>query len=119
MNVQQERGIEIVPYDSSWPAAFETEAARLRSALWGVALRIEHHGSTAIPGLSAKPIIDIQVSVATLQPAATYRDGLQAQGYVHVPHADDARCPFFHRRRCSERISASAALERAASVTFG
>ena len=80
----QEHGIDIVPYDPSWPVAFETEAGRLRSALRGLALRIEHHGSTAIPGLSAKPIIDIQVSVAALQPAATYGDGLQALGYVHV-----------------------------------
>jgi len=37
------------------------------------------------------------VSVAALQPSATYADGLQALGYVHVPHADDVRCPFFHR----------------------
>ena len=95
--LDQEHGIDIVPYDPSWPVAFETEATRLRSGLRGLALRIEHHGSTAIPGLSAKPIIDIQVSLAALQPAATYGDGLRRLGYVHVPHADDARCPFFHR----------------------
>ncbi len=93
----QQHGIEIVPYDPHWPVAFEIEATRLWSALQGLALRIDHHGSTAIPGLSAKPIIDIQVSVAVLQPAATYGDCLQALGYVHVPHADDAVCPFFHR----------------------
>ena len=62
-------------------------------------MRIDHNGSTAVPGLAAKPVIDIQVSVAALQPMAPYRDRLQAIGYVHVPHADDACCPFFHRPR--------------------
>ena len=60
---EQEHGIAIVPYDPSWPVAFDTEAERLWSALRGLALRIAHHGSTAIPGLSAKPIIDIQVAL--------------------------------------------------------
>ena len=68
----QENRIEIVAYDTGWPAAFEAEAARLRAALQGLALRIDHHGSTAIPGLGAKPIIDIQISVATLQPLSMY-----------------------------------------------
>jgi GrpB-like predicted nucleotidyltransferase (UPF0157 family) len=89
--------IEIVAYDQSWPAAFETEAALLRSALQGVALRIDHHGSTSVPGLGAKPVIDIQVSVASLQPLAAYSDPLEAVGYIHVPHPDDTFCPFFHR----------------------
>lgn len=60
-------------------------------------MRIDHNGSTAIPGLGAKPIIDIQVSVAALQPLAAYGERLRAIGYVHVPHADDSFCPFFHR----------------------
>jgi GrpB-like predicted nucleotidyltransferase (UPF0157 family) len=61
------------------------------------ALRINHCGSTAVPDLDAKPIIDIQVSVARLQPLDAYAAPLAALGYVHVPHADDAVCPFFHR----------------------
>jgi len=89
--------IEIVPYDPGWPVAFDAEAARLRRALSGLALRIDHHGSTAIPGLAAKPVIDIQISVATLQPLTTYGSKLEAAGYVHLPHADDAVCPFFYR----------------------
>jgi GrpB-like predicted nucleotidyltransferase (UPF0157 family) len=89
--------IEIVPYDPDWPSAFQAEAARLRAALKTLALRIDHHGSTAIPGLGAKPIIDIQVSVAALQPLSEYGARLEAIGYVHVPHADDSFCPFFHR----------------------
>lgn len=93
----QESKIEIVPYDPDWPGAFEAEAARLRATLKTLALRIDHHGSTAIPGLSAKPIIDVQVSVAALQPLSAYGAKLEAIGYIHVPHPDDSFCPFFHR----------------------
>lgn len=93
------RQIQIVPYDSAWPRAFEAEAARLRAALRDLALRIDHHGSTSVPALSAKPIIDIQVSVATLQPLSAYGARLDAIGYVHMPHEDDSFCPFFHRPR--------------------
>jgi GrpB-like predicted nucleotidyltransferase (UPF0157 family) len=97
MPTQPTPGIEIVAYDPAWPAAFEVEASRIRRALGTRALRIDHHGSTAVPGLAAKPIIDIQVSVATLQPLTTFGAPLEAIGYTHVPHPDDAFCPFFHR----------------------
>ena len=92
-------GIEVVPYDPGWPDAFEQEALRLRTALGTLALRVDHNGSTSIPGLAAKPVIDIQVSVASLQPLAEYGDRLESIGYVHVPHEDDSFCPFFHRPR--------------------
>jgi len=88
---------DLVPYNANWPALFEAEAARLRTALGSLALRIDHHGSTAVPGLAAKPVIDIQISVAVLQPLDPYRRPLETLGYVHVPHPDDAFCPFFHR----------------------
>jgi GrpB-like predicted nucleotidyltransferase (UPF0157 family) len=93
----QQNTIQIVAYDPDWPAAFAAEAARLRTALGSMALRIDHHGSTAVPGLAAKPIIDIQISVASLQPLSLYGSKLEAIGYVHVPSADDSFCPFFHR----------------------
>src|SRR5262245_44536409 len=87
----------VLPYDSAWPMHFEAERKRLHATLLGLALRIDHHGSTAVPGLAAKPVIDIQISVRTLEPIDTYRVPLQTLGYHHVPHADDAFCPFFHR----------------------
>ncbi len=99
MPVHKKKQLEIVAYDPGWPAAFEAEATRLRRALGALALRIDHNGSTSIPGLGAKPIIDIQVSVATLQPIAAYGAPLRALGYLHVPHPDDSFCPFFHRPR--------------------
>lgn len=89
--------IEIVTYDPDWPQAFAAERDRIAAALGALALRIDHHGSTSVPGLAAKPVIDIQVSVASLEPIASYERGLVGLGYVHVPHPDDAFCPFFHR----------------------
>jgi len=89
--------IDIVPYDPQWPEWFEQERQRIASALGDIAIRVEHNGSTAVPGLTAKPVIDIQISVARLKPLAAYGDPLAGLGYVHVPHEDDAFCPFFHR----------------------
>ncbi len=87
----------IVAYDARWPHEFEAERARIGRALGALALRIDHNGSTAVPGLAAKPIIDIQISVARLDSIATYAERLAPLGYVHMPQEDDAVCPFFHR----------------------
>ena len=91
--------LEIVPYDPRWPGEFAAEAERIRSVLGALALRIDHNGSTSVPGLAAKPIIDIQISVADLVPIDRYRGPLESIGYVHVPHADDSFCPYFHKPR--------------------
>ena len=93
----EDQGLRIVPYDPMWPSAFEDEALRIRNALGSIALRIDHNGSTSVPGLAAKPIIDIQVSVEKLQPIEIFGEPLQSIGYVHFPHSDDSFCPFFHR----------------------
>ena len=89
--------IELVAYDPRWPIDFEAERERLAEALGPLARRIDHHGSTAVPRLAAKPIIDIQISVDRLQPMEPFADPLRAIGYRHVPSADDDVCPFFHR----------------------
>jgi GrpB-like predicted nucleotidyltransferase (UPF0157 family) len=89
--------LQISPYNPRWVLEFEAERDRIAQALGKLACRIDHHGSTAVPGLEAKPIIDIQVSVEHLQPIGAYAEPLAALGYVHMPHADDAFCPFFHR----------------------
>ena len=82
--------IRVVSYDPRWSSLFEAEAVRLRDALGDVAVRIEHIGSTAVPGLAAKPVIDIQISVSALEPEAPYVDPLEELGYgnwrdVHEP----------------------------------
>ena len=59
--------VEIVPYDERWPGEFSAGAARLRRALGGAALRLDHIGSTAVPGLAAKDVIDVQVAVSPLE----------------------------------------------------
>ena len=89
--------LELVPYSPDWPRAFQAERETIAAALGALALRIDHNGSTSVPGLAAKPIIDIQISVQRLHPIEEYARGLARAGYVHVPHADDAFCPFFHR----------------------
>jgi GrpB-like predicted nucleotidyltransferase (UPF0157 family) len=73
--------VELVAYDLAWPALFEAEAARIRRALSEAALSIEHVGSTAVPGLMAKPVIDINLAVADPRDEATYTLALEAEGY--------------------------------------
>lgn len=81
--------IVIVPYDARWPDEFRELAGRLRAALGPVALRIDHVGSTAVPGLDAKPVIDVQVSVASLVPDAPYLEPLRALGFrLHAENPD-------------------------------
>ena len=72
----------IVPYDAEWPILFALLGCALRTELGDVALRIDHIGSTSVPGLDAKPIIDVQVSVATFEPLDAYRGPLESLGYV-------------------------------------
>ena len=60
--------VEIVPYDPGWPVLFAAEAAHLRALLPAVLIgRIEHFGSTAVPGLAAKPIVDMLLEVRTME----------------------------------------------------
>ncbi|NUT54990.1 MAG: GrpB family protein [Thermoleophilia bacterium] len=75
---RERRAIVIADYDPAWPERFAVERARIASALGERALRIEHIGSTSVPGLAAKPIVDILVEVAALEHAA----GLERAGYV-------------------------------------
>lgn len=90
--------VVISEYDANWPVLFEEEAHRLRAAFGSSALRIEHVGSTSIPGLAAKPVIDIQVSVASLAPHGRYREAMAALGYRHVALGEfDLVYPFFHK----------------------
>jgi len=90
--------IHIAPYDPAWPAMFEAEAAKLRQLLGDRAIRVEHVGSTSVPGLAAKPVIDIQVSVATLEPRGLYVGPLASLGYRHLALGEfDLVYPFFQK----------------------
>lgn len=83
--------VEIVPYQTQWPAEFQAIAARLRQALGGLALRIDHIGSTSVPGLSAKDIIDVQITVAALD--EPLRIALTSLGYVQPEGVWRDHCP--------------------------
>lgn len=74
--------IHLAEYDPRWPALFEREAARIRAALGDTAVRLEHTGSTSVPGLAAKPIIDITLIVPDSSDEASYVPQLEAVGYT-------------------------------------
>jgi GrpB-like predicted nucleotidyltransferase (UPF0157 family) len=74
--------IQLAEYDPDWPRLYEHEAARIRGALGPKALRIEHVGSTSVPGLAAKPLVDIVLVVADTRDEDAYVPPLEAAGYV-------------------------------------
>jgi GrpB-like predicted nucleotidyltransferase (UPF0157 family) len=79
--------IVIYDYDPTWPAMFEQERTRLRGVLGSVVITIEHVGSTAVPGLAAKPIIDLLVGVRSLAEARSRCiEPLQGLGYTYLSH---------------------------------
>lgn len=71
----------IVPYDPQWPELFRRESDRIHTALGPRALRIEHAGSTSVPGLAAKPVIDIVLVVADSAEEYRYAPDLESSGY--------------------------------------
>lgn len=75
--------IAVIDYDHTWPVVFETLRARLETALDEVATAIEHVGSTAVPGLAAKPIIDVDVVVRTPSDVPVAIAQLATLGYEH------------------------------------
>lgn len=75
--------VRVVPYQPAWAALFVAEAARLRAALGERVLAIEHVGSTSVPGLAAKPILDLAASVPSLAGAIDLVPDLQRLGYEH------------------------------------
>lgn len=96
---QHKRDIKIVAYRRAWPALFEQEANLLRGALGEKALRIEHIGSTSIPGLAAKPIIDLMVAVASYPRSMGLIPIVEALGYQFKPHDTIPGRLFFAKER--------------------
>jgi GrpB-like predicted nucleotidyltransferase (UPF0157 family) len=81
------RRVQVVPYDEDWPKLFEAEASQIRAALGGRLRVIEHVGSTAVPGLPAKPVIDVAISVESLDDLDL--DALESLGYTYVPKFEE------------------------------
>lgn len=85
----------VADYDPAWPALFAREAERIRSILGDTVVLLEHVGSTSVPGLAAKPIIDILLVVPDPADEAAYVAPLEAHGYTLV-----IREPDWHEHRC-------------------
>lgn len=95
--------IVIQPYSPAWPNRFQEIAANIRYALGDVARRIDHIGSTAVPGLAAKPVIDVQVSVTTLDTIGTLVDALRGAGYIWRADNPDLTKRYFRERPGASR----------------
>lgn len=87
--------VRIVDYDPRWPEMAAGEIVRIEAALGGQAMRIDHVGSTAVPGMAAKPIVDLQVSVAAIGPTERYALPLEDLGYLFAPDQDSPDLHFF------------------------
>ncbi|MBA2609510.1 MAG: GrpB family protein [Actinobacteria bacterium] len=81
--------VDVVTYDPSWPERFVAAERELRAALAFWVIDIEHIGSTAVPGLPAKPVIDIQVGVRSLGDSADIVVAVESLGYEYVPEFED------------------------------
>lgn len=90
--------VVIVDYDPAWPEAFQALRQQLAAVLGNLALTIEHVGSTAVPGLAAKPIIDLDVVVRSIADVPAAIERLAPLGYVHqgdlgIPGREAFRTP--------------------------
>ncbi|NYJ07270.1 GrpB family protein [Petropleomorpha daqingensis] len=74
--------ITVVDYDERWPVRFGEIAERVRAAVGAAALGVEHIGSTSVPGLAAKPIVDVLLTVADVDDEAAYVPALESAGFV-------------------------------------
>ena len=78
----------VVPYDERWPAWFAEVAAQVAGALGPVALEVAHFGSTSVPGLAARPILDVQVAVADIADTDSYVPALAGLGFERFHFAE-------------------------------
>ena len=77
--------VRIVDHDPAWPAQAEEELRRIEGALGEEAVRLEHVGSTAVPSLAAKPILDLLLSVEVIEARERYVEPLERLGYMFIP----------------------------------
>jgi len=89
----------LVPYDDRWPDLFSQLRARLEGALGGHILSVHHVGSTAVPGLVAKPVLDVLIGVSDLQEAVACIPSLATLGFEYGPDDDIAERHWFRGRR--------------------
>ncbi|HEX2202277.1 MAG TPA: GrpB family protein [Longimicrobium sp.] len=100
------RTLRLVPHDPAWPERFAAEAARIRAALGARALAVEHVGSTAVPGLMGKPVLDVGIAVGSEADADACIAPLGALGYAYRgPYGDDPRRRYYVRDEGGVRVA--------------
>jgi GrpB-like predicted nucleotidyltransferase (UPF0157 family) len=113
--------VHVVAYDAAWPAAYAALAARIRDALGGRVLALEHAGSTSVPGLAAKPVIDAVLTVADPADEAAYVPPLEGEGLVlrvREPHWEEHRMLTVPDRSVNLHVFGPGAVEPARMVAF-
>ena len=83
--MKSEDPVELEPYDPHWPAAFKAEAEILIAALHEPSFTVEHVGSTAVPGLGAKPVVDIMLGAPSMASIDSRRVTIESLGYEYRP----------------------------------
>ena len=89
--------VEIVPYDPEWPMEYEKEKTAVEQVFADVGIEVHHIGSTAVPDLAAKPIIDLLVAVESLEDRVGLASRLSELDYVNVPYEGDDKRLFFKK----------------------
>ena len=110
--------IIIVPYAAVWPEHFQELERGIRTALGDIALRIDHIGSPSVPGLAAKPIIDLQVSVASFEPFDSLREPMERIGYIWRADNPDLTKRYFRESCGSPRTHVHVRLQGSWSEQF-
>jgi GrpB-like predicted nucleotidyltransferase (UPF0157 family) len=90
--------VELAPYDEHWPAQFESEKSRIAVVLGASAVAIEHIGSTAVPGMTAKPVIDIQAGFEGKYQPEIWATALAPLGYESLGEAGVPGRWYFRKR---------------------
>jgi GrpB-like predicted nucleotidyltransferase (UPF0157 family) len=119
--VPEAESIEVASSDPRWPEDFKRLARRIRQALGELALEVEHVGSTSVPGLPAKPIVDIDLIVANSADEAAWLPELEAAGFVltvREPWWYEHRCLRFDDPRCNLHVFSPDCAEAARHTIF-
>ena len=87
--MSEEKPVILVEYNDEWPMLFEEEKARLLNHGGELVVEIEHIGSTSVPGLTAKPIVDILLGVRKLDDAVELIESFSLMGYKYAPQHED------------------------------
>ena len=95
--------VEIIDYDPRWPSRFEQEAERVRNALAESVVELEHMGSTAVPGLAGKPVVDISVGLRALELSAEQLAAMEGLGYEYLGENGLPGRLFFRRDEAGRR----------------